>query len=71
MNMSEEVAREINLLIDSPGEWFKNKYPMLFENIPLEELQPSVREDPCVALFEASNIVKKFGHDIGRSSKRE
>ena len=67
---SEEIVREINLLIDSPEEWFKNKYPMLFENIPPEELQP-MREDPCVALFEASNIVKKFGHDIGRSSKRK
>lgn len=71
MGISEEVAKEINLLIDSPEEWFKNKYPMLFENIPLEELQPSIHEDPCVALFKASSIIKKFGHDIGRSSKRK
>ncbi len=55
MRLSEEVMKEIKLLINFPRKWFGIKYPTLLKDVCGVSVA-DIHSDPCVALFESSRI---------------
>ena len=73
LGIPENIVDEVNMLIDFPEEWFKEKYPERYDRIVngLEEVRllDVLDKDPCIALFKASLAVNMLGHDVGRRRK--
>ena len=73
LGVPENIVDEVNMLIDFPEEWFKEKYPERYNRIinGLEEvgLSDVLDKDPCIALFKTSLAANILGHDMGRRRK--
>ena len=73
LGIPDEVANEINKLIDFPEKWFKEEYPKEYDKIMngLEVLRITdvLERDPCIGLLKSSLAMNVFGHDFGRRRK--
>ena len=70
MRLSEEITREIRLLINSPREWFRIKYPTLFKNA-FREPVAGIHKDPCITLFELTRIADGTVNSFKRCPRRK
>jgi len=69
LGINWRISREINLLIDFPEKWFKQKYPSERLECSRFLILNITNQDPCLVLFKLSKFSEKFGHDMGRRRK--